>query len=264
MRPFASLLVPSLVLLALFGCDSAARKDPAAQAASDSLSDSSTGDANLDSFLVRRYGRVVDTAGTAPAEGWTLRICADSVVALEGLPHRIVVVCRTNEEGSHADGGLSDAYLFRLRGTRLVQVAQDTALESGSSGTPGDVSLLRLGRDLWAVQTVSGYIGQGNFEESQEWRVFDGDSGRSVLSLSTLSSNEGAMDCSEDSTACSVHSTRTLVDASDTGLARYPVDLLDTLRVGGALQARRVRIAFDSAAGSWTVPSLPGEAPDGN
>lgn len=260
MRSFASLLAPSLVLLALVGCEPSGKKDASPTPDSDSL----VGHASLDSFLVLRYGLVPDRAGVPSSEGWTLRICADTSVVLGDGPHRLVAICRSNASGSHAEGGLSDAYLFRIAGARLVVVAQDTTRESGSNGTPGEISFTRLGRHEWGVQTVSGFLGQGNYEEALEWRVFTGDTARTTLYLSTLSSNEGAMDCGEDSLLCASHTTRVSIDASDSTIDRYPVDLLDTLLSGGVVETRRLRLAFDSAKGAWIVPPLLGEAPDGN
>ncbi len=260
MRSFASLLAPSLALIALVGCEPSGKKDASASPESDSL----VGHASLDSFLVQRYGLVPDRVGVPSSEGWALRICADSTVGIDGAPHRLVAICRINAAGSHAEGGLTDAYLFRIAGSRLIPVAQDTARESGNNGTPGEIAFARLGRQEWGVQTVSGFLGQGNYEEALEWRVFSGDTARTILYLSTLSSNEGTIECAEDSLLCASHTTRVSIDASDSTLDRYPVDLLDTLLSGGVAETRRLRLAFDSAKGAWIVPPLLGEVADGN
>lgn len=249
-------LLATISMTALSGCGRKGEEAAPAMRADSAAVQPPDSARSFPEWIAERYGSRVHNGDTLrDSSGSALHWpCVKARIALHGEPHVLLAMCTERVEAAHVESGLVDLFLLRGTDESLVLAADSTGIESGSSGNPGDVSLLHLGRDLWGVQIVGGYLGQGNYSESTSWMATDGVSFNGLLDYSSTESNEG--DCGDDSASpCTSWRRWVLPDSSDAAASVYPVVVRDTLVHAEQLRTRETRVAFDATTRTWPLPA---------
>lgn len=282
-------LVPLFGALAACGAqDPAATPDtmaPAAAAAADApvAEPASAPDATADAgqpaigrtdklaaFIRQHYGDTAALKGDWSAswehEGETYdaqrSVCAEQSVAGGDGMQQLLAVCGQINDGGHAAPGTIDFFVLRDAGDRFEQVTALTDQVFGSSGNPGQVSILRAGSDFYGFRVVHGWYGQGYALVSQDL-ILPGPKGLAAAgSLRSSIDNTGAYECEDAATADAECSTDVFnvdfelqFDQTDPGARIWPLTVLETGNdCGGKRVHEAHRIAFDQASWTYAFP----------
>jgi hypothetical protein len=120
---------------------------------------------DLNSFMNKRYGQLSPDKKywVKNDDGLCYVVCASQDIKINGEPHRMVAVCGElpEERRYHAASGYVDLYVMKRSRTGFTPVAELEGVESGSWGTPGSVSVVRLGKEFYGFKEESGWSGMG-------------------------------------------------------------------------------------------------------
>ncbi len=135
------------------------------------------------------------------AVGASRTICADS--GRENYGPRMVAVCTSYSEAGHVTPGSVDLWLLLdARGDQAARIgASMRNIDSGSFGTPGEVSFFAIGPARTAFALDSGYTNMGWSSGSRTLYFAESDRFEEMLTFGTHLDNGGACDPSED-TSC--------------------------------------------------------------
>ena len=224
----------------------------------------------LAAFLRQRYGEQASLDGEWPGQ-WkdegqagmravTRRLCAEQPVVVGREWRQLLAVCGTLVNAGHPDPGTVDFFVLRERAGTFEAIAERQGDTFGSNGNPGDVSVLRLGRDLYGFRVEHGWYGQGFALVSQDL-VVPGPQGLVPAgSLRSHIDNQGAIDCEGDETA----DCRTGLfdvdfdlrpDDTDRMAERWPLQVDEHGHACGEDVQERHRIAADPASGRYALPA---------
>lgn len=181
--------------------------------------------------------------------------CAMRDVPLGGELHRLVAVCTRASEGRRdATPGRIDLYLLRQEGDDWQTAAQQLGIESGSSGQPGDVSVLQLAPGVYAFQIDETAVSQGYLLGST--RLYVPVDGRFQVALDLTSSvkNSGTHDCATSTPpACTDLSRRLEVLAREGGAPGLRVTSLGSHR--GRPVSTKHLLPYDTRRHHYRLPA---------
>lgn len=211
LRPIAF----ALSLLAFAACDRAPPAAPAPASARPSAPAKPPPDraSRLKDFLRERYGAQATATGEwqgewqdpdggdAPPRKLAWRVCAEQPVVIGEVWRELLAVCGQLDGAGHPEPGVVDFHVLRPAGDGFAPEAELPGQIFGSNGNPGSVSVLRLGRDLYAFRIEHGWYGQGYALISQDLVVPGRDGLFAAGSLRSHIDNAGALDCDGDETA---------------------------------------------------------------
>lgn len=222
-------------------------------------------DAEAQRLLRETYGEASTLTGEWPATSGarsedeiapTARsVCADS--GAEAFGPRRIAVCTSFADAGHAQSGEVDLFLLldpRGGETRARIGARERGVQTGSWGSPGDVTFQEIGPGRVAFALASGYSNMGwstgnlSLYYTENGHA-ESDRFERVLSIATDLSNGGACDPDEDSgcraraidLTCALRFDRTRVDAG-----RYAVSIAVSGTRGGRKVARTIPVPFDA------------------
>lgn len=159
---------------------------------------------DLNDFMKDRYGGWNPDKkhwGKSAAEPHYV-VCASKDIKIKGEPHHMLAVCGElpDENKSHAASGYVDIYVMKRNFSGLVPVAELTKIESGSFGTPGNVTVVRLGKDFYGFKEDSGWSGQGYTNGYSTIYVPVGNTFHAALRFSSIADDSGV--CDETDEGC--------------------------------------------------------------
>jgi hypothetical protein len=182
-------------------------------------------------------------------------ICADS--GRESYGPRMIAVCTSYSEAGHVTPGSVDLWLLLdPRGDRAARVgASKRDIDSGSFGTPGDVSFFAIGPARTAFALDSGYANMGWSSNTRTLYFAESDRFESLLTYGTSLDNGGVCDPNEDATCkkkmisveCTLQAVTTKVER---GFYALRIDVKGER--GG--KPVNVRIPIPFADGVYTLP----------
>ncbi len=223
-------------------------------------------DAQLQAFLVSVYGAQATSkspwhapveAGANAADTIQRSLCARQAVTLAGVSHLLLAVCGEDPAGGHAAPGLIDFYVLKPHGNRLVVAASARDQGFGSSGRPGTVSVLRLGRNFYGFRVEGTWVGQGYVLGTQSLVVAKGATLVTAADIRSTISNEGAIDCEQDADCANrmvALEFDLIVDSSNAAAKLYPLLIREHGRECGQTVQREHRLIFDAVAWRYPVP----------
>jgi hypothetical protein len=195
-----------------------------------------------------------DEAGTTLA----FKLCMENTVRAGDVEKVLVAVCGFMPEGgSHADSGRVDFFVLEkeFRGLRLLAQLEDTP--SGTFGEPGEVSVVRLGREFFGFKIEDGWTGQGNVIQVARLFVPRDDTLQQALSVSVTLDNESAGACEGESMSACTRLTRTI--AIDDRLAEasiYPLVITEKGLLDGKERSGTYEIPFDKKRWGYVLPAV--------
>ena len=217
-------------------------------------------DAEAQRLLREVYGEPATLTGEWPAKSGargedeiapTARtVCADSGADTPG-PRRIAV-CTSFADAGHAQSGEVDLFLLldpRGGQTRARIGARERGVQTGSWGTPGDVTFQEIGPGRIAFALASGYSNMGWSTGHVSLYHAESDRFENVLSIATDLSNGGACDPDEDrgcrareiDLTCTLRFDRARIDAG-----RYAASIAVSGTRGGRKVARTIPVPFEA------------------
>ena len=188
-----------------------------------------------------------DEDGIAPT---SRSVCADS--GAEAFGPRRIAVCTAFADAGHAQPGDVDLFLLldpRGGQTRARIGAHERGLQSGSWGSPGEVTLQEIGPGRVAFALASGYSNMGWSTGSVTLYHAESDRFENVLSIATDLSNGGVCDPDEDRSCraraidltCALRFDRSRIEAG-----RYAVSIAVSGTRGGRKVARTLPVPFEA------------------
>lgn len=222
-------------------------------------------DAEAQRLLRETYGEPATLTGEWPATSGarsedeiaptSRTVCADS--GAEAFGPRRIAVCTSFADAGHAQSGEVDLFLLldpRGGETRARIGARERGVQTGSWGSPGDVTFQEIGPGRVAFALASGYSNMG--WSTGNIVLYHAENGHAesdrferVLSIATDLSNGGACDPDEDrecrareiDLTCALRFDRSRIDAG-----RYAVSIAVSGTRGGRQVARTIPVPFDA------------------
>ena len=217
-------------------------------------------DADAQRLLRETYGEPVTLQGEWPAKSdardadgmasASRSICADS--GAEGFGPRRIAVCTAFADAGHAQSGEVDLFLLldpRSGQTRARIGAQERGVQTGSWGSPGEVTFQDIGPGRIAFALSSGYANMGWSTGNVVLYHAENDRFERVLSIATELSNGGVCDPDEDhgcrsraiDLTCALRFDRSRIEGG-----RYAVSIAVSGTRGGRKVARTIPVPFDA------------------
>jgi hypothetical protein len=222
-------------------------------------------DAEAQRLLRETYGEAATLQGEWPAKSGarsgdeiaptSRTVCADS--GADTLGPRRIAVCTSFADAGHAQSGEVDLFLMLdpRGGERQARIgAYERGVQTGSWGSPGDVTFQEIGPGRVAFALASGYSTMGwstghvslYYTENGH---SESDKFENLLSIATDLSNGGACDPDEDRgcRARAIDLTCTLrFDRSRIEAGRYAVSIAVSGTRGARKVARTIPVPFDA------------------
>lgn len=217
-------------------------------------------DAEAQRLLRETYGEPATLQGEWPAKSdardadeiapTARTVCADS--GAETFGPRRIAVCTSFADAGHAQSGEVDLFLLldpRGGQTRARIGAQTRGVQTGSWGSPGEVTFREIGPGRITFALSSGYANMGWSTGNVLLYHAESDRFERVLSIATELSNGGVCDPDEDRgcRARAIDLTCTLrFDRSRIEGGRYAVSIAVSGTRGGRKIARTIPVPFDA------------------
>lgn len=151
---------------------------------------------DLNAFMKERYGKFdpKNKYWVKDSEDLNYMVCASQDIEINGEPHSMIAVCGEvpDDLKSHAACGYVDLYVMKHSFTGMTPVAELLGIESGSFGIPGNVLVVRLGKQFYGFAEEGGYTGQGYTNGYMTIYVPVGRSFHKALRFSTAADDSGA------------------------------------------------------------------------
>lgn len=153
---------------------------------------------DLTAFMEERYGRLQPDQKhwKQSVDEPLYAICASKDIEVKGEPHHMLAVCGElpDELKSHAASGYVDMYVMKREFSGLVPVAELKDVDSGSFGTPGSVTVVRLGKNFYGFKEESGWSGQGVTNSYTTIYVPAGNTFHPALRFTSFADDSGGCD----------------------------------------------------------------------
>lgn len=216
----------------------------------------------LTAFLQATYG-----ADASLTQSWwtadhaaRMQVCAHESMAIDARPHALLAVCGQLQDFGHVSSGPNHFYLLAAGPAGPELVAQSRDLAFGGMGGSGTARVLRLGRDLYGFEVLSGFTGQGYTTGTRTLLLPRGDTFTEAASMRSSLDNTLRMKGCLEQARCQANEAFDIelalrVDDTDPTAAAFPLQVSESGEACGTPATASYRLVLDAASLSYAVPA---------